>query len=750
MCGMLSAIWLPGETHPDQHGAFRGRIDVAEDSSIELRLIGASWYEVSLDGQFLTEGPIRYERSHPEYSSHLVVLKKGTHVLGVHLHWVGETTRMLVKQAPFLWCRAHSGGNEIPIKWKCQPLGGYARTVRRINPQLSWIEWNNTPADPPDWRATAFDDSKWPAPAEVKIDLPDPHPPTIGEVAQIPHALKPMAQGNLIESFGYELDDIPARFTLRDLHTNLPPQGVWRRYDLGRVRLGRPRFKLDLPPGAVVEWAMAEHLYGVDRVTPYISLSTGPSCNFDHMIARGGVQEFCPLNPKGGRYLEVHVLAPADKIKFVDEGFIERTYWPKVEGAFTSGDALLDKIWTMGMESLRACSEDSIIDNPTRERGQWTGDVVSVGMDIAAVGFSDMRVLRRGLTQAGYGARGDGLVSGLTPPGGYLSSYAAQWVDACIHYFELTGDRSLLDEMYALALKNLDAFEPFVKEQGLTDGLGWAFIDWGYDRGSGPIDVAMNMHYLSALRMMLRWCALVEKKERVDVLTEREHHIEKVLRDLVRAALSSGPDGAQKLGYHTNALALRLGLVDANFEKDCVAVVKKHILNCFPNNADAPRLSDPGVTSRQLITPYFSHFAFPALIERGEMDFVLDQYRKCWGWMIEQGATTCYEVFDPRWSHCHQWSGCPTWQMTRYVLGLHPRMDLGEDHYVLRMWSGSLKQASGVVPARKGPITVQWTRDAENIAMQIKSPHPVQVHVGSAEAAPQAMQSNVLKLPIPK
>jgi alpha-L-rhamnosidase len=223
-----------------------------------------------------------------------------------------------------------------------------------------------------------------------------------------------------------------------------------------------------------------------------------------------------------------------------------------------------------------------------------------------------------------------------------------------------------------------------------------------------------------------------------------------VLRDLVRAALSSGPDGAQKLGYHTNALALRLGLVDPNFEKDCVTVVKKHILNCFPNNPDAPRLSDPAVTSRQLITPYFSHFAFPPLIERGEMDFVLDQYRKCWGWMIDQGATTCFEVFDPRWSHCHQWSGCPTWQMSRYLLGLHPRMDLGEDHYVLRMWSGSLKQVSGVVPSRKGAINVQWARDAENIAVQIKSAHPIYVHVGSADAAPQTIQSNVLKLPLPK
>ncbi len=79
----------------------------------------------------------------------------------------------------------------------------------------------------------------------------------------------------------------------------------------------------------------------------------------------------------------------------------------------------------------------------------------------------------------------------------------------------------------------------------------------------------------------------------------------------------------------------------------------------------------------RLITPFFSHFALPVLWEYDEGEFVLDQYRSCWGWALDQGLTTWPEVFDLRWSHCHQWSGCPTWQLTRYVLGISPRRDLG-------------------------------------------------------------------------
>ena len=60
----------------------------------------------------------------------------------------------------------------------------------------------------------------------------------------------------------------------------------------------------------------------------------------------------------------------------------------------------LNTIWNTGIETYKACSEDALIDNPTRERGQWLGDVGIVGMEIGAVGFSDIGIVRRGLVQS--------------------------------------------------------------------------------------------------------------------------------------------------------------------------------------------------------------------------------------------------------------------------------------------------------------------------------------------------------------
>ncbi len=72
-------------------------------------------------------------------------------------------------------------------------------------------------------------------------------------------------------------------------------------------------------------------------------------------------------------------------------------------------------------------------------------------------------------------------------------------------------------------------------------------------------------------------------------------------------------------------------------------------------------------------------FVMPERIERGELEFVLSQYRQCWDWAMGDGRATWREVFDTRWSRCHQWSGCPTWQLSRYLLGRQPRYDPGHE-----------------------------------------------------------------------
>lgn len=276
----------------DTHLAFRGTFSLNKDTNLDLHISGASWYVIWLDDKYFYEGPDRYEPAYPEYQRKNLKLPAGNHLLAVQVHFEGIETRMLKAIQPFLYCSLLDGNTEIPIVWKFLPLTAYDSKVKLINAELGWIEWLDTRKLPKDWQKPGFDDGLWKSPVQVVRPLGTFTPSKISNVKSIEMEPLLIAEGKLAEVYGYEKDNPSARFFLRDLECKkIPQQGIWRRYDLGRVRLSRPKFVMDLPEGAVVEFAYSEQLMH-GRVSPWISLSCSDSYNMDHIVARGGVQEY--------------------------------------------------------------------------------------------------------------------------------------------------------------------------------------------------------------------------------------------------------------------------------------------------------------------------------------------------------------------------------------------------------------------------------------------------------------------------
>lgn len=439
--------------------------------------------------------------------------------------------------------------------------------------------------------------------------------------------------------------------------------------------------------------------------------------------------------PLGGRFLEIHVVCEPEKVLFHDERFLERGYFDEALGHFECADEKLNRIWQAGVETLRACTEDALVDNPTRERGQWTGDVLT-SQETMSAAFNDFRLARRALVQAAQSADASGLVSALSPAGHVpIPSYAAQWVAMCVRYHELSGDISLLEDMLDAACLNLQAFAPQVAEDGLHDVPGWNFIDWGYVRGEEAVEIALNLHYLEALRAMATWCARLDKTTLEKDYQTQAEHLTSCLNAILKNHFSSErlEDAAASFGFHAAALALRLGFfTEPRFSKETlrsvVSRIKQHMMQCFPNDANAPMLSDPSAATPRAITPFFGHFALSVLLEQGEDDFVFDQFRNCWGWMLQNGRTTCLEVFDTRWSHCHAWSTCPTWQLSQFVLGLRRRFDLGENHFGFNLHIGALQSATGRVPLQNGIAEISWRCEDAEIIYNVKSAQRLWLH----------------------
>jgi hypothetical protein len=302
----------------------------------------------------------------------------------------------------------------------------------------------------------------------------------------------------------------------------------------------------------------------------------------------------------------------------------------------------------------------------------------------------------------------------------------------------MTGDRELLVELFPAAEQNVGAMLARLGPQGVTNGLAWNFVDWGYVPNPGEFEVVCNLQILEALRAMIRWCGEVGQDRQRYVAAERQ--LATVMQQYFDSELAHGGDAWREIGYQRAVFGLRTGLLRGENEQAAVKFIKAYISQCFPGNPAGAQLSDPYIEG-EFFTPYFANFALPELARRGEMDFVLEQYRRCWGWVLKQGLTTWPEVFDTRWSHCHQWSGSPTWMLSRHVLGLHPRFDLGPNHFAVSVNAGSLPHAAGKVALRDGRVVeVNWKRDRRGrLNYAINSASPVWLHFEAA-ATPVEVQ----------
>lgn len=726
---MPGPMWID-DRDPDAHALFRGVVTLPAAAEVAVASWGTAWFEILVDGAWLDEGPWRFHASRPERALARRRLEAGTHVVAVRAHWQGAPTRLAGIAAPCVAIALTANGQPLEAAWRALALPGVRRAHARLNPQLGWAEWADTRAQPVGWELAGFDDAAWGAPLPVDGTMPtatvDAPPMRRDDVV-----LTPSAQGRLVERFGYEPDAPQARFLLRDLAPAAggePAQGVWRRYDLGRIRLGRPRLVLDLPAGAVIEMAMAETLHQ-GRVAPWITLSAGASFALDHWVARGGVQTFTPVDPRAGRWLEWHVLANPERVAVVSEGFLERGTLGEPEGAFTCGDVTLERIWRIGIDSVRACAEDGVIDNPTRERGQWTGDAAAA-IEPWAVGWSDLRVVRRSLTQAALDARADGMVSGLSPATGLaMPVFASLWARACVRHHELSGDPSLLIDLADAAERNVAAYAPFVRDDLLRDGSGWGFVDWGYV--AGDPDLALNLHYLRLLQSHAEWRGRIGRDAKPNWI--EAGRVGTAVAMALRARRADG--GWPAVGFHATVLALRLGMVPRTEVAAALDAVEAHVRSCFPLDASAPRLSDPAAASPRLITPFFMAEALPALADHGRTRQALDLVRACWGWMLAQGATTCLEVFDTRWSWCHAWSACPTALLPRWLLGIERRFDRSHDRLVIDPRPCGLLAASGVAPTPAGPVSVSWRRVDEGLRYRLTVPERMAVEVRLPQGA---------------
>ena len=133
-------------------------------------------------------------------------------------------------------------------------------------------------------------------------------------------------------------------------------------------------------------------------------------------------------------------------------------------------------------------------------------------------------------------------------------------------------------------------------------------------------------------------------------------------------------------------------------------------------------------------SPFFEFFLLEAYQQEGRDQEFIDTIREDWGFMVDMGATTFWEMWSGRGgrltrSHCHGWSAAPTFFLGTWVLGVRPDGP-GFQPCIIEPHPGSLAWCRGRVPTPLGDVDVQWENDPDApFTLRIIAPEVLELDV---------------------
>ena len=169
------------------------------------------------------------------------------------------------------------------------------------------------------------------------------------------------------------------------------------------------------------------------------------------------------------------------------------------------------------------------------------------------------------------------------------------------------------------------------------------------------------------------------------------------------AFIDSFTSGRRFVTRQTNVFAVLYGLVQGK--------QKQRVIRNALKNPDLPAIT----------TPYFKLYELLALCEIGDISAAQDFISAYWGGMLEQGATSVWEAFDPRQtgaehyamygspygkSLCHAWGSGPILLFCRFIAGVKTA-SAGKTFRVAPT-PGHWQSFSVTVPVGEGAVLISY------------------------------------------
>jgi hypothetical protein len=382
-------------------------------------------------------------------------------------------------------------------------------------------------------------------------------------------------------------------------------------------------------------------------------------------------------------------------------------YYPvKYQGFFQSSDEKLNRMWMVGAYTAHLCMQDDIWDAPKRDRGRWMGDLDISGRTIEDV-FDDHFLMEETLDRLLGDAPITHHVDG-------IAGYSAFWLTGEAEYYRHTGSRQQLESVHERLVQLLRYMETELDNRNLYANTTKAspYVDWSPDLDTDTPEsrMATQFEFYAGFRDGIYLLRQLDDTQNADTF-------QKSADAMSAAALKYLLDASGSFGtrWQTNAYAVLSDLAGPS------------LYEAIWHNS----LSSVGRTRYNglIITPYYNYYVISAMAKMGRRAEALDWIRQYWGGMIDEGATSFWEGYDPSWykqdfhaslqadgttgyqaSLAHGWSSGVTPWIMEQILGIQPR-GAGFSEVDIRPDLLDLQWAQGGEPTPRGMLKVEIRRD---------------------------------------
>ncbi len=365
------------------------------------------------------------------------------------------------------------------------------------------------------------------------------------------------------------------------------------------------------------------------------------------------------------RYLKVELLGISTKNSLVLEqvSCIQQSSAKELDISASRYPGILGTIDEISRRTLRDCMQDVFEDGPKRDRRLWLGDLRLQAL-ANYESYRNHDLVKRCLYLFAGTRDINGRIASclftepvVRPDTIYLFDYYLLFVPTLLEYYEASGDRETLEELYPVALRQIKLGR---KQLGSIpdDESWWAFIDWHPDLDKRLPALGILIYCMEAGIRMAGILGDTETAEELEGLIGRSRNRADQSYDPLLGLYLSGTQ--RQASYASQIWMVLSGVADTDRAREILS-------------------RDLSTTCLSITTPYLMHYYVEALIKAGLREQAHEVIREFWGGMASLGADTFWEVYRPEDlyfspygsflvnSYCHAWSCTPIWLLKQLM-----------------------------------------------------------------------------------